>query len=437
MSATPVLAPQQSAPAQPAASASPADVPELIPGTELLGQERDSALVDAPYLVRRADGEIVQVAGLLFLIAAEADGTRSLEDISRSVSRKLGRLVSPANLSYVVERKLRPLGLLLNPDRSVPALRRLDPLLGLRFRVRLLSASVVGAIAGALRFLFLPPIVAAVLLVLAAADVWLVAAHGVEGGISQVIDEPSLLLALVVATGISMLLHEFGHAAACRYSGGRPSAIGAGVYIVWPVLFSDVTESYRFDRRSRLRTDLGGVYFNAIIVVAAMAAYALTRYEPLILLAVSQQLMIFNQFLPWVRLDGYYLVSDLIGVSNLFGHMRPALRSLLPGRADERSAALKAWARVAVRVWVAVAVVGLGGLAFWVVTNAHAILARAADSLVQEAGRIEQAVAGADALTAIAALTGAVMLLLPPLGLTLTFWLLCRRAGLALGSRDR
>ena len=420
---------------EPSAGTSSAAGPELVPGTELLGPERDSALVDAPYLIRRVDGAVVQVAPLLFLIAAEADGSRSLADISRSVSVELGRLVSPANVDYIVERKLRPLGVLLNPDRSAPALRRLDPLLGLRFRVRLLPKPTVGAIAGALQFLFRPPIVVTVVLALVAGDAWLVAAHGVEGGISQVIDEPSLLLALLGATGLSMLVHEFGHAAACRYSGGRPSAVGAGIYLVWPVLYSDVTESYRFDRRSRLRIDLGGIYFNAIIAVATMAAYALTGYEPLILFAVSQQLMMFNQFMPWVRLDGYYVVSDLIGVSNLFAHLGPALRSVLPGRSDERSAALRPWARTAVRVWVAVAVVGLGGLAFWVVTNAHAILARALGSFVGQIGALEHAVAGADVLTAVASITGAAMLLLPPLGLTLTFWLLCRRAGLALGTR--
>ena len=33
----------------------------------------------------------------------------------------------------------------------------------------------------------------------------------------------------------------------------------------------------------------------------------------------------FQQFLPFLRLDGYYVVSDLIGVPNLFAYMRPVL----------------------------------------------------------------------------------------------------------------
>ena len=43
--------------------------------------------------------------------------------------------------------------------------------------------------------------------------------------------------------------------------------MGAGLYLVWPAFYTDVTDSYRLDRGGRIRTDLGGLYFNAIVVV--------------------------------------------------------------------------------------------------------------------------------------------------------------------------
>ena len=44
--------------------------------------------------------------------------------------------------------------------------------------------------------------------------------------------------------------------------------MGAGLYIVWPAFYTDVTDAYRLGRGGRLRTDLGGIYFNAIFALA-------------------------------------------------------------------------------------------------------------------------------------------------------------------------
>ena len=64
--------------------------------------------------------------------------------------------------------------------------------------------------------------------------------------------------AVVLAT----VFHEIGHASACRYGGAKPGVLGAGIYVVWPVFYCDVTDAYRLGKAGRLRTDLGGVYFN-------------------------------------------------------------------------------------------------------------------------------------------------------------------------------
>ena len=68
-----------------------------------------------------------------------------------------------------------------------------------------------------------------------------------------------------------------------RTAAPRPGGMGAGIYVVWPAFYTDVTEAYQLDRRGRLRTDLGGVYVNAMVVLATAGAYAVTGYEPLVL----------------------------------------------------------------------------------------------------------------------------------------------------------
>ena len=60
-----------------------------------------------------------------------------------------------------------------------------------------------------------------------------------------------------------------------------------------------------------------------------------------------------EQLLPFVRFDGYYILSDLVGVPDLFARITPLLRSALPGgRRDPRVAGLRRRARIVVTGWV-------------------------------------------------------------------------------------
>src|SRR5205823_5781831 len=139
----------------------------------------------------------------------------------------------------------------------------------------------------------------------------------------------------------------------CRYGGARPGPMGVGIYIVWPAFYTDVTDAYRLGKGGRLRTDLGGIYFNAIFGVASAAAYPLTRFEPLLLLVLIQNFTIVQQLLPLVRLDGYFIISDLTGVPDMFARVKPVLKSLLPGQGAPREVTeLKRWVRIVVTAYV-------------------------------------------------------------------------------------
>ena len=60
-----------------------------------------------------------------------------------------------------------------------------------------------------------------------------------------------------------------------------------------------------------------------------------------------------DQLLPFVRFDGYFILSDLIGVPDLFARVVPIVKSALPaGRRDPRVAGLRRGARIVVTGWV-------------------------------------------------------------------------------------
>ena len=344
------------------------------------------------------------------------------------MSEAIKRGVSADNVRQLVDERLRPLGVIAGASGAEPELQKLDPMLALKLKAALVPERLVNAITTVFKPLFFPPVILAVLAGLIALDVWLFAYHGVAQSLREVLYSPALLMMMLGLVVLSAALHECGHATACAYGGARPGAMGAGLYIVWPAFYTDVTDAYRLGKGGRLRTDLGGVYFNVIFILATAGAYAVTGYEPLLLIIPLQHFEIMHQFLPFIRLDGYYIVSDLTGVPDMFARIKPTLASLLPWKkASDRVTELKPWVRVAVTIYVLTVVPLLLFMFGLMVINTPRILSTAYDSFFVQYDKVQHAFDGGSALTGAIGIFQMLILLLPALGIVATFWMVLRR----------
>ena len=419
--------------AAPAAAPARPEVPRLADGVELLGRFEDSGFVEPPYLARRGDGQVIQLTPLLHHVAEAADGRRTSAEVAEVVGAAIGRQVTADDVDFLVGEKLRPLGVMAAADGSSPPRAKADPLLALRMRREVVSEQAVWRIAGVFRGLFAAPVVVLVLLGVLAFDAYVLLEVGAGGGLRAALYEPALLLGLFAATILATAFHEVGHASACRYGGARPGGMGAAIYLVWPAFFCDVTDAYRLDRRGRLRVDLGGVYFNGVVCLLVAGLYLATRFEPLILLLVTQHLLVAQQLLPLLRFDGYYVLSDLAGVPDVLGRVKPVLRSLLPGHREEpRVTELKPWARRTVRVYVLALVPLLGGLLVVLALVAPRMVATAWDALGLQTDRVSAAAANREILAGAVAVVQSISLALPLLGIALSLGRVGRRAGAGL-----
>src|ERR1700722_12406987 len=335
----------------PSSSAAP-EAPRLALGVELLGEFKNSGYSPPPFLVRRPDGQVIQMSRLLYLVATLIDGTRGAAAIAELASADLGRSLGADQVRYVVAAKLLPLALIagLGAPAAPPTA---SPLLALRARGTLLPETGANVVAALLRPLFRWPAVMAVVVSVAAVDWWLVATHQLAIGLGQLLRDPATLLIVFVLSIASAAFHQCGPATACRYGGARPGKIGAGIYLVWPSFFTNVTDSYRLGRAARLRTDLGGLYFNLIFILGMAVLYEATRAQILLLVIAVTHLEMLQQLLPFVRFDGYFILSDIVGVPDLFARVTPILRSVrAKGRTDPRVAGLRRGARITVTSWV-------------------------------------------------------------------------------------
>ncbi len=410
--------------------------PALAPGVSLLGEYQGSGFTEPHYLIVRADQQVLHVSRLLFVVASHLDGHSSVAEVAERVSEEYGRSLDGDGVQFLVTAKLRPMGIAAEasddqqsfgvatpspataPPPPAPALPRANPLLALRFRGTLIPAPITRVLARMLSPLFYGPFVALGLVGLVAADLWLFRQASLTGAVDSILVDPPMLLSVLGILLLATLIHELGHAAACRHGGASPGAIGVAVYVVYPAFFTDVTQSYRLSRAGRVRTDLGGVYFNALTIAGLTAVYAQTRSPAVLLAIVFIHVEALQQLLPLGRLDGYFVVADLVGVPDLFGRIGPILRSALPGRpTDARVAELRRSARVVVTLWVVVTgpvMVAILAIMLW---NAPSITAQVVDAMTREWALVLASVDARDVAGLVLSAVSLVLLPLPVLGL--------------------
>ena len=135
------------------------------------------------------------------------------------------------------------------------------------------------------------------------------------------------------------LCHELGHAyTAARYK-CRVSSLGIAFMVMMPMLYCDVTDSWRLsDRRKRMAIDCAGIAAEMILAVYAMLIWVLSPPGPLrtaafVVASTSLISSIAINLNPFMRFDGYLMLSDALNVPNLqsraFALFRWKLREVL------------------------------------------------------------------------------------------------------------
>ncbi|WP_461172372.1 M50 family metallopeptidase [Arthrobacter sp. Z1-9] len=431
--------PEAGPPSSPASLAEhPLKVPARAAGVQLLGQSEGSGYREAPSLVRRSDGQTLQLTRLLYLVLEAADGNRSVDEIAQHATAGSGRLISADNVRTLMDSQLLPLGLLRLADGSEPDVRKADPLLGMRFRYTVTDPDRTRKITAPFAVLFNPLIVVAVTAAFLAACWWVLMVKGLGSATHEAFQNPLLLLLIFAITILSAGFHEFGHAAAARKGGATPGAMGAGLYLIWPAFFTDVTDSYRLGRGGRLRTDFGGLYFNAIVAVAIMGLWWATGFDALLLVVVTQILQMVRQLLPLVRFDGYHILADATGVPDLFQRIKPVLLGLLPwhwGKPENK--VLKPWARAVVTVWVLVTVpLLLFSLAMMVLALPR-LLATAWSSTARQQELLAESLSAGDLAGAAVRVLAIMAVALPMLGMLYILLRLLRQIVTGLWQKTR
>ena len=210
--------------------------------------------------------------------------------------------------------------------------------------------------------------------------------------------------------------------------------MGAGIYIVYPAFYTDVTDSYRLGRWARVRTGLGGFYFHLIFALGVVGLYLVSGQEFLLFIVFLINLNIFYQCLPFVRLDGYWVLADLTGIPDFFSQIGPFLRSVLPVRNWEGSKLpnLKPWVKVVFATYITLTVPVLALLLFLLVDRAPSLLFILWDSFVDQMTNLSTAWGTGNALGVMASASQMLILTLEMVGIAYLLYALGRALGRAI-----
>lgn len=310
-------------------------MPKLRPGVTLV--PFSSSAKGETYLVTLPDGRSLQATRTLCDLLTCLDGSRCVEEIARILSGLWKRPIRPAEVRDWIDRYALPHDLLA-PASSPPAAAPAAPSKPPPTRgFQLFPGQLALPLTRPLRILFHPALSLPLLWISAICHGLFYASLpcGASPGLFTPLPAKVYLTGCLLLAG-SVLFHEFGHLAACRYFGCPHGEIRIGLYLVFPVFYANVSRAWSLKQKARIVVDLGGVYFQLLLTIPVFLLYHFTQDRVWLFLFFELDAMMLFCLNPFLRFDGYWLCSDLLGVPNLRSRSRILVKRLA-GRLARRS----------------------------------------------------------------------------------------------------
>jgi hypothetical protein len=137
-----------------------------------------------------------------------------------------------------------------------------------------------------------------------------------------------VLLSLVLSY-CSLLLHELGHAAACIRCGVDHGPMGFSIYLIFPGFYTDVSAAWRLPAAQRLVIDSAGIFVTLACATACGVLGLVLHHAIFSVMAFLCLLTAFANLNPFVRMDGYWMLSDVLGVANMMTANREVIAWVL------------------------------------------------------------------------------------------------------------
>jgi putative peptide zinc metalloprotease protein len=126
-----------------------------------------------------------------------------------------------------------------------------------------------------------------------------------------------------------LILHELGHSFIAKNYKINTGKIGIGIYLFMPVLYINLNEIWRLQKKKRMMINLGGIYFQLFIgLILIIIFYGTGSNMAGGLIKLNFVVAILN-LNPLIRFDGYWALADFLNDNNLYNNSTKLFRSWL------------------------------------------------------------------------------------------------------------
>lgn len=143
------------------------------------------------------------------------------------------------------------------------------------------------------------------------------------------------LLSYAIALMFAKVIHEFGHAFTAKSLGLRVPRMGVALVLLLPMLYTDTGETWRLPRRrDRFKIAVAGMRIEVMLAAWCTLAWSFLPDGPLrsaffFLATTSWLITLAINASPFLRFDGYYMMSDATGIPNMHDEAAKSVRHFL------------------------------------------------------------------------------------------------------------
>lgn len=286
---------------------------------------------DSYFVHQKEYNHRIKISNELYKLLQKVDGRKNLDDLAKEV----GEGCDTEFVYAVLYEKLGKYGIIKRDDIKVHHKKK-PSYLKLSFIV--IPPQLISRITPYLKFLFRPTTMIALLITSLVI---------ILGGIIEKyqtivsLNMESVWLPLLLLGFLSVTFHEFGHVTATDYFGAKHGGIGGGFYLLSPVYFADVTDIWKLKPRQRIIVNLAGIYFELLMCSLYVIMGVLLSSNILYLVGLLIFLKTLFNLNPFLRSDGYWVLTDALGIPNLYrtssSKLKGLFRSIVSGKTKSLS----------------------------------------------------------------------------------------------------
>lgn len=290
-------------------------IPSLV--KSLILNKIDSSYDKKSFIVQLGNGKCFEVNGLVASLINKIDGIRNLPTITTEFNIENNKNYSVNDVKKIIDKILRPKNMVADETEGGVKVQAQKKRSYVWFKFNFIKEKYVVAISNLLKYVFSPIGLSLVLVVSGVIQFIYYMFIMKPTYVDPDLFFSSKFIIMFLLFNLDNVFHELGHASSLKYYKQNPKNIGVGLYMFMIVFYADVTNVWNLKRKQRIVINIGGFVFELIILNLIFGLYFLTGDIVYLLTFLLIDIKIMFGINPFFRFDGYWIVNDLLGITNL------------------------------------------------------------------------------------------------------------------------